>query len=491
MTGRGTRGWDFVALLLALLPLLGFWTYGLFDLDEGFYAAAAREMLRRGEWVTPLYQGHPWFEKPILLYWMAIPSIAAFGEAVGPRLPSVLCSAGTLLLVFAAARRWLGEASGRTSVLVLGSSILAVGAGRMMLADPPLILFLSAALLLFWASLTNQNKRLLLRIAAAACLGVAVLAKGPVAGLLTILIFAVTYWREPDLRPAFRGGWPASVAAFFGVVAVWYVPAYLADGSVFVDKFLIEQNIGRFTGGDAAHTLGGPLNWLFYVGVLLLGMFPWSLWVPAAWPRKGEADERDAFRRYLGTWALVVFVFFSLSGAKLPHYVLPAFPPLAMLVGARLASRRPDRFPLGPAIACVVVAIIVQGAFVLYYGGGRVGPFDVPGFHREVHDLTRWLRARGGSVAVYRMSRREADRGTGTTELRETAHPSIFFYLDRPALDTDDLEALESAPKPLWVLTRIGRIDEADRRRLESKFRVEEVTPFPTRFYTIYRLSER
>lgn len=153
MTGRGTRGWDFVALLLALLPLLGFWTYGLFDLDEGFYAAAAREMLRRGEWVTPLYQGHPWFEKPILLYWMAIPSIAAFGEAVGPRLPSVLCSAGTLLLVFAAARRWLGEASGRTSLLVLGSSILAVGAGRMMLADPPLILFLSAALLLFWASL--------------------------------------------------------------------------------------------------------------------------------------------------------------------------------------------------------------------------------------------------------------------------------------------------------------------------------------------------
>lgn len=491
MAERRERGWNAWALLLAVLPLLGFWTYGLFDLDEGFYAAAAGEMLRRGEWVTPLYNGQPWFEKPILLYWLAIPSIAAFGEAVGPRLPSVLCTIGTLLLMFQAARRWLGADAARSAILVYGSSLLAVGVGRMMLADPPLILFLSGALLLFWASLVSEGRRVVLRVGSAACLGLAVLAKGPVAGLLLVAILGITYWREPELRTAFRGAWPASVAVFAAVVSTWYVPAYLASGPVFVEKFLIEQNVGRFTGGDVAHTIGGPLNWLLYVVVLLVGMLPWSLWLPAAWPRRGGEGRSRAFRRYLGTWALVVFVFFSLSGAKLPHYIAPALPPLGMLVGAWLAARRPGRFPLGPAIACGVVALVAHSAFVLYYGGGRIGALDVPGFHRELHDLTRWVRAKGGAVAVYQMSRREADRGTGSTELRETAHPSIFFYLDRTALDTDDLERLAAAPKPLWVLTRVGRISGEDRRRLETVCRFEDVTPFPARFYRVYRLTDR
>lgn len=491
MAERADRGRNAVALLLAVLPLLGFWAYGVFDLDEGFYAAAAGEMLRRGEWVTPLYNGQPWFEKPILLYWLAIPSIAVFGENIGPRLPSVLCSLGTLALVFWSARRWLGNDAARTSVLVLGSSLLAVGIGRMMLADPPLILFLSAALLLFWASLVDPARRTAWRTGAAACLGLAVLAKGPVAGLLFLAIIAATFWREPALRPDFRGGWPAGALVFAAIVSSWYVPAYLANGSVFVEKFLIEQNVGRFTGGDAAHTIGGPLNWVFYVLILLVGMLPWSLWVPVSWPRRTATGDGEAFRRYLGTWALVVFVFFSLSGAKLPHYVAPAIPPLAILVGARLALRRPERWPVGPAVACLAVGLLVHSAFVLYYGGGRVGSLDVPGFHQEVHDLVRWVRDREGAVAVYQMSRREADRGTGTTRLRETAHPSVFFYLRRNALDTDDLEALLAAPKPLWVLTRVGRFSQADLQRLETSADIERVSPFPTRFYELYRLTDR
>ena len=88
-----------LTLLLAALPLLGWWLYGLFDLDEGFYASVTGEMLRRGDWITPYFNGEPWFEKPILLYWFAAPSVALFGEAIGPRLPSIFASLGLYALV--------------------------------------------------------------------------------------------------------------------------------------------------------------------------------------------------------------------------------------------------------------------------------------------------------------------------------------------------------------------------------------------------------
>ena len=75
----------------AALPLVGTWLYGLFDLDEGFYAAVTREMIIRGEWITPYYNGAPWFEKPILLYWLAKVTVMVFGD-FGARLPSILCN---------------------------------------------------------------------------------------------------------------------------------------------------------------------------------------------------------------------------------------------------------------------------------------------------------------------------------------------------------------------------------------------------------------
>ena len=102
-----------VICLAAALPFLGFWLTGLTDLDEGYYGAVAAEMNRRGEWLIPFYNGSPWFEKPILLYWLAKPSLMLFGEVVGPRLPSVVCSLGTLAVVawFVFARGGVAPAS--------------------------------------------------------------------------------------------------------------------------------------------------------------------------------------------------------------------------------------------------------------------------------------------------------------------------------------------------------------------------------------------
>jgi len=117
------RRW-IIVWVLACLPLMGWWLYGLFDVDEGFYGAVVAEMNRRGEWITPYYNGKAWFEKPILLYWLAKPCLALFGDMIGPRLPSILTTLGTYGAVAWFANRRLGATVAQLSVLFLASSLL-------------------------------------------------------------------------------------------------------------------------------------------------------------------------------------------------------------------------------------------------------------------------------------------------------------------------------------------------------------------------------
>ncbi|MCC7103416.1 MAG: glycosyltransferase family 39 protein, partial [Fimbriimonadaceae bacterium] len=138
--------------LLCGLPLCGYWLTGLFDLDEGFYGAISREMLRRGDWITPHYNGAPWFEKPILVYWLAAPSIAVFGEDFGPRLPSVLCAIGLYWLTWRMVRRDYDELAANLAALMLASSLLVVACSRQLMTDMPLVLAEMAASYSFWRS---------------------------------------------------------------------------------------------------------------------------------------------------------------------------------------------------------------------------------------------------------------------------------------------------------------------------------------------------
>lgn len=470
---------------LAAMPLLGWWLYGLFDLDEGFYGAIVAEMNRRGEWVTPLFNGKPWFEKPILLYWLTKPSMALFGEMAGPRLPSVLCALGTYGVIAWFARRHLGRRAAQVSVLILASSLLMVGASRMMLTDPPLVFCLTAAFLTFWESLVGDRRW---RLVSAAAIGFGILAKGPVAAILFVIVALWTLWREPQLRPNFRGGWLVGTAILTLIVASWYVPAYQANGQLFVQKFLIEQNVGRFTGGDAAHTLG-IASLPLYVPILFVGMIPWSVWLWNAWPRRpkvaapdsevAKLDFGDALRRYLATAGAVVFLFFSVSGAKLPHYILPCLPPFALLIGAYLAERRWS-LRLGAAM-CVVMCLVANGVFLWWYEASG---------QREAHALTRYLRRLPGDVALYQLSRRQKELGTGKPKLQETSLPSVIMYLNRDVIDTDSLPALLTHPGELWVFTRAGRFQPEDFvTAIKAGRRLEQIQPtLKLENYALYRI---
>ncbi len=483
------RTWIWVACV-ALLPLLGWWLYGLFDLDEGFYAAVVSEMNRRGEWITPFYNGKPWFEKPILLYWVAKPLVAVFGADFGPRLSSILASLATYGLIAWFVNRHFGARAAQLGVVVLSTSLLFVAAGRMMLTDPLLALTFTACMVFFWESLSGDLRW---RVASAGMLGLAILAKGPVAGLFFLLIVGVTAAMQRDLRPKLRGGWLLGTLLLAGVVASWYVPCYLANGQVFVQEFLIDQNIGRFQGGDQAHRVDGPLGYVFYIPILLLGMMPWILGLPLLARQRSSATSAE---RYLWVWAAVIFAFFTLSGSKLPHYILPMTPPLAMLLGIALDRSWSSPGFDGRRVATVsawslFLFCLAQGGFMTYYWGGNAFGQRVPGFHAEVHSLAGWLKSQPGDVVVYQMPRRSKALGTGKPKVQETSHPSINFVLGRNVWQIDKLDELAARTTDAWILTRWNRLSEQDIASLRAKGRYLSLveTSVPQDLYRVYRLS--
>lgn len=323
------------AVLLALVLALLVFRLGAVPLlgpDEPRYTRVAVEMHRAGEWVTPTLQGEPWLEKTPLFYWLAGAAFSALGETeAAARVPSVLA---TLVLVGATAlvgARLYGAAAGLHAGFAAGTSLLVFAYGRAASMDMLLAAAVTVAIGLAGLRVLDRAGPRAVAAAAAAA-GLATLAKGPLGLLLPVLVLgghvaATREWRRlRELLP------PAAVAAFVAVAAPWYVAILLDQGRHFVDVFLLGHNVARFT--STVHNHPGPF-W-YYVPVLLAGLFPWSgLAVPALFRVEPRADRRDLF---VLLWLALPLAFFSVAGSKLPGYILPCVPPLAILVG-RVADR--------------------------------------------------------------------------------------------------------------------------------------------------------
>jgi len=323
------------AVLLALVLALLAFRLGAVPLvgpDEPRYTRVAVEMHRAGEWVTPTLQGEPWLEKPPLFYWLAGAAFSVLGETeAAARVPSVLA---TLLLVGATAffgARLYGPAAGLHAGFVAGTSVLLFVYGRAASMDMLLAATVTVAIGLAGLHVLGVADRRAVVVAAAAA-GLATLAKGPLGLLLPALVLAAHLAVTRDGRPL-RGllSLPAAVA-FLAVAAPWYVAILLDQGRHFLDVFILNHNIERFT--TTIHRHPGPV-W-YYLPVLLAGLFPWSgLSVPALVRIEPRASRPDLF---VLLWLVLPLLFFSLAGSKLPGYILPCVPPLAILMG-RAADR--------------------------------------------------------------------------------------------------------------------------------------------------------
>ena len=477
---QARRDWRTWALVLAcVLPFVGFWATGLTDLDEGFYSAVVTDMMRRGDWITPTINGEPWFEKPILLYWLAIPSVEMFGVDFGPRLPAVLCTLATAFVLFRFVRRHFDLGLARLVAAGYCGSLIVLGLGRMMMTDAPFVLALTVAFTTFWESINGNQK---MRTWTAVALGFAMLAKGPVAGLFFLLTAGFVYWRLKELRPNFKGHWLLGIALFFVIVGAWYVPCYLANGDVFVQKFLIEQNIGRFQGGDKAHAVPVWSHPIYFPAVLFLGLMPWSWWALRAkwfeWPT-------DPLRRYFWIWGLIPLVFFTVSKTKLPHYILPAVAPLLVVTLLAVVERREEQgqhdFWLKMSVAW---SLIIGGFATLVFQTDYQNRFE------EVHKIARYVSEQEGKAVIFRTGRENSDVSI-SLNINESPPLSALIYLQKEAILTDDVAEAVTLDGDLWLITRADRFDDDVKYDfILSGYMLTEVDlPFKTKKWELWKLD--
>jgi 4-amino-4-deoxy-L-arabinose transferase-like glycosyltransferase len=355
--------WLFIAAAFSVLWFAGLDARRLHHPDEGRYAEIAREMHASGDWVTPRLDGVRYFEKPPLQYWLTAAAYAAFGvREWTTRLPVAFFGWLAVLAIAVAGTRIAGPATGLYAAAILGSSVWHAGIGHFVSLDAVLSGCLALALAAFLVAqshATDPSARRRWMLAAWAAIGAAVLAKGPVGAVIpagalvvyTALGGDVRVWRRLSLLP---GIVVATLIAAPGFVAV------SMRNPEFAHFFFVHEHLERFL--TTEHQREGA--WWYFLPLLALGLLPWTalLVVPARASAAGAPVVVEGFRwqRFCVAWALFVLVFFSASGSKLPSYILPMFPALALLLGARVAGASERAWAVLVrilAVACLVLAV--------------------------------------------------------------------------------------------------------------------------------------
>ena len=335
-----------IAGVCVLTFLTGLGCPAVTDSDEAFYAEAAREMLDRGDWLTPYYNGEVRFEKPVLYYWLAAVTYVVAGVSpAASRIPSALAGIGLALLAYACARRWYDERAALLAGVITASSFGYVAMARHALPDLPLAFFVSLAT---WGAVVGLRieprcagehaaaDRWL--VAAGAGAAGAFLVKGPVGLVLPAVVVvpvAAWTWLRGRRPRASRGALVTALGVFALLALPWYAAMAVEHGPAYVERFFIGENLERF----ATARYNDPRPIWYYLPIVAGGLLPWTpfavLWGPAlgrAWRRRrvGAAELR------LAVWALAPLAFYTLSVGKQPRYVLPVLPPLAVLLAAAL-----------------------------------------------------------------------------------------------------------------------------------------------------------
>lgn len=387
------------------IPLLG--------PDEPRYAQVAREMFERHDWITPTLGGFNWFEKPALLYWSQIAAYKVFGVSeFAARLGPAIFGLGTVASVgflgrFAgrsedtADRRDLGRWLAIITATTLGIMVFSRGASFDIVVTFPI----TAALVSFYAFDQRRSQSFSSKWLPLALfyffMGVGLLAKGLIGVLFPAAIVGLYYLvslRVPERSLIVSAIWGTLITA--GVAAIWYVPMYQRHGYQFIDEFIIQHHFQRFTSNRYQH----PQPFFFFLWVLPAMTLPWLPFFTAAVVKYvkdgyravrdvGTSKARDPLLLFGFAWMLVPLVFFSISGSKLPGYILPAVPGTVVITAvyfSRLAANSDKWKIAGLALAaatmtcCAILLLTVVPKFA--YGDsvkGLIATADQRGFGQE------------------------------------------------------------------------------------------------------------
>ena len=336
----GERGWSMLLCLVCLIILFhGLGSTAFFEPDEGRNAEKAREILLLGDWVTPHQNFLPTFDKPIFFYWLVALSFKVFGFAEwSARLPSLLAAVGCLLLVYRFARIEWGIWEALWSCLVLVTSIEFVILSRIVIFDMTLTLFITWALMSFYAAQQSihSKSRNLHWLSMYAAMGAATLVKGLLGVVVPsmVIFFYFVLSRKWFLLRQMRII-PGAVV-YLVIVAPWYLWVEMRNPG-YLRYFVWEEHFVRFL----TPYFGRTKSWYYFFIVLGIGFLPWSVILPVTMRSLWKRRAHDV-NHFLVSWVIVPFVFFSLSHSKLPHYILPIFPALALLTGRALGIEQYD-----------------------------------------------------------------------------------------------------------------------------------------------------
>jgi 4-amino-4-deoxy-L-arabinose transferase-like glycosyltransferase len=328
--------------------------------DEGRYAEISREMAASGDWVTPRLNGIKYFEKPPLQLWAGAAAFRAFGEVeFAARLYGYACALLTVALVGFTGRRVGPPGTGLAAMLALAASPYFLGLAGVVTLDMGLTLWTTAAFCAYVrarAAPDGSAGRRRWLLAGWAALGLAVLSKGLVGLALPAGALALHCVARRDLRALADLEWAYGPIVFTAVAAPWFVAVAYANPE-FAQFFFVHEHFQRFL--TTSHGRSEP--WWYFAPIVVAGFLPWMLALPSAivhaWRVERFGGGAQPFR-FAVLWGAFVVVFFSLSGSKLPTYVLPAFPPLALVLGRYLAETPPARLaPFAAPVALVALAL--------------------------------------------------------------------------------------------------------------------------------------
>ncbi|HEX8010539.1 MAG TPA: glycosyltransferase family 39 protein [Casimicrobiaceae bacterium] len=335
--------------------------------DEGRYAEIPREMVATGDWLTPRLDGIKYFEKPALQYWITAAAYEAFGvrQWTARLWPALAGFLGVLFVGYVGGRLG-GPALGLASAAVLAGSIGYALEAHILTLDSGLTLWMSLGLgslfLAQRAEATLRERRTWMWTAWAA-LALATLSKGLIGIVLpggALILYSLlerdwALWRRLHLV--------SGSAIFLALAAPWFVAVSVKNPGFF-EFFFIREHFTRFLTSEARR----PGPWWYFVPILIAGILPWlTVFFRAAaraWTEARTAANGFNWQRFALVWAGFIFVFFSASGSKLPSYILPIFPALALLIGwqwTRLADAA-----LARLIAPLVVVMGLLTLFALF-----------------------------------------------------------------------------------------------------------------------------
>lgn len=326
---------DIVSLVLFSLFFytLFLGSYPLFTPDEGRYAEIALNMINTGDYITPRMNGAIFLDKPILYFWFQVLAIKLLGITEwGVRLFPVLLGILGILMTYISGRQLFERRSALIAAFVLATTPLYFGGTHYANLDLEVAVWISCSLLALLSGIINQNRPFFFFLAYLFA-AFAFLTKGLIGFVFPSMIIGtwVIFTRRWEILKKIY--LIPGLIMMLCIIAPWYSLAQKANPT-FLYHFFVGQQITRYLSGAVFNNQMPP--W-FFLPVIFIGFFPWSLFLVTVF-QSLATYYKNPIKLFLLLWAIIIFIFFSIPHSKLVGYILPIFPPLALIIGNNLSE---------------------------------------------------------------------------------------------------------------------------------------------------------